>query len=66
MVPPRRIPRVDSTGRLVGVLALAAPAVPEADDRVPVTVDPVADDRPDDRVETGQSPPPVSIPIRIR
>ena len=54
MVPPRgRIPRVDSIGLLVGVLERAAPAVPEADDRVPVTVDPAADDRPDDRVETG-------------
>ena len=54
----RAAAREDAAGRLdrqllVGVLERAAPAVAEADDRVPVRVDALAHDRPDDRVEAG-------------
>src|ERR671925_1450941 len=38
---------------LVGVLERPAPAVAEADDRVPVEVDSLADDGPDHGVEAG-------------
>src|SRR6185437_8404262 len=35
----------------VGVLERTAPAVAEADDRVAVAIDPLADDRPDHRIQ---------------
>ena len=41
-----------------------APAVQDAERLVPVLPEPPADGA-DDGVEAGQSPPPVSIPIRI-
>ena len=54
----RASPRQDASGRLdgqlfVGVFQRPSPAVAKADYRVPVRVDPLANDRPDDGVEAG-------------
>ena len=66
IVPPRgRIPRVDSIVELVdSASSTPLPPVAEADDRLPVTSMPLRTIARITALSPGQSPPPVSTPMR--